>query len=53
MFAGDTHWALYEMHLRAMKQRLWDVYSCQVYSLNPFVNYSLEGVQYRGAASIN
>ena len=50
---GDSHWALYEMHLRAMKQRLWDVYSCQVYSLNPFVNYSLEGVQYRGFASIN
>jgi hypothetical protein len=50
---GESHWALYEMHLRAMKQRLWDVYSCQVYSLNPFVNYSLEGVQYRGAASIN
>jgi hypothetical protein len=24
-----------------------------VYSLNPFVNYSLEGVPYRGAASIN
>jgi hypothetical protein len=24
-----------------------------VYSLNPFVNYSLEGVQYRGAANIN
>jgi hypothetical protein len=50
---GDTHWALYERHLRDMKQRLWDVYSCQVYSLNPFVNYSLEGVQYRGAANIN
>jgi hypothetical protein len=51
--AGDTHWALYERHLRDMKQRLWDVYSCQVYSLNPFVNYSLEGVRYRGGASIN
>jgi hypothetical protein len=51
--AGDTYWGLYEMHLRAMKQRLWDVYSCQTYSLNPFVNYSLEGVQYRGVASIN
>ena len=50
---GDSHWALYEMHLRSMKQRLWDVYSCQVYSLNPFVNYSLEGVPYRGFASIN
>jgi len=50
---GDSHWALYEQHLRDMKQRLWDVYGCQVYSLNPFVNYSLEGTQYRGAASIN
>ena len=50
---GDSHWVLYEQHLRDMKQRLWDVYGCQVYSLNPFVNYSLEGTQYRGAASIN
>ncbi len=50
---GDSQWVLYEQHLRAMKQRLWDVYSCQTYSLNPFVNYSLEGTQYRGAASIN
>jgi hypothetical protein len=51
--AGDSHWALYEQHLREMKKRLWDVYSCQTYSLNPFVNYSLEGVSFRGAASIN
>jgi hypothetical protein len=29
---GDTPWALYESHLRDMKQRLWDVYGCQVYS---------------------
>jgi len=50
---GEHPWELYEMHLRDMKQRLWDVYGCQVYSLNPFVNYSLEGTQYRGAASIN
>ena len=50
---GDTPWGLYEMHLRDMKQRLWDVYGCHVYSLNPFINYSLEGTQYRGAASIN
>ena len=50
---GDSHWALYEQHLRDMKQRLWDVYGCHVYSLNPFINYSLEGTQYRGAASIN
>ena len=50
---GDTPWALYESHLRDMKQRLWEMYGCQVYSLNPFINYSLEGTQYRGAASIN
>jgi hypothetical protein len=51
--AGDSHWGLYEMHLRLMKHRLWDVYKCHTYSLNPFVNYSLEGVRYRGAANIN
>ena len=50
---GEHPWELYELHLRDMKQRLWDVYGCQVYSLNPFINYSLEGTQYRGAASIN
>jgi len=50
---GDIPWALYEQHLRDMKQRLFEMYGCQVYSLNPFVNYSLEGTQYRGAASIN
>ena len=50
---GDSHWVLYEQHLRDMKQRLFEMYGCQVYSLNPFVNYSLEGTQYRGAASIN
>jgi len=50
---GDTPWELYESNLRDMKQRLFDIYGCHVYSLNPFVNYSLEGTQYRGAASIN
>jgi hypothetical protein len=50
---GDIPWALYEQHLRDMKQRLCDMYGCQVYSLNPFINYSLEGTAYRGAASIN
>ncbi len=50
---GDTPWGLYEMHLRDMKQRLFEMYGCQVYSLNPFINYSLEGTAYRGAVSIN
>ena len=50
---GDTPWGLYELHLRDMKQRLFEMYGCHTYSLNPFINYSLEGTQYRGAASIN
>lgn len=50
---GEHPWELYEMHLRDMKQRLFEMYGCHTYSLNPFVNYSLEGTQYRGAASIN
>jgi len=50
---GDNHWQLYEMHLRRMKQRLNEVYGCQTYSLNPFINYSLEGTPYRGYATIN
>jgi hypothetical protein len=51
--AGDTYWGLYEMQLRLMKIKLKQAYDCDVHSLNPFVNYSLEGVQYRGAANIN
>jgi len=50
---GEHPWELYESHLRDMKQRLFEMYGCQVYSLNPFINYSLEGTAYRGAASIN
>ena len=50
---GEHPWELYELHLRDMKQRLFEMYGCQVYSLNPFINYSLEGTAYRGAASIN
>lgn len=51
--AGDTPWPLYEMQLRLMKIKLKEAYNCDVYSLNPFVNYNLEGVQYRGQVSIN
>lgn len=50
---GDNQWALYEVHLRKMKQRLKEKYGCQTYSLNPFINYSLEGTPYRGHATIN
>jgi hypothetical protein len=35
------------------KEVLKDLYGCNIYSLNPFINYNLEGHKYRGANSIN
>ena len=46
--SGDTPWALYDNHLRLMKNWLKDSYGCNVYSLNPFVNFNLEGHSFRG-----
>ena len=46
--AGDTPWPLYEQHLRLMKSWLKDIYGCDVYSLNPFVNLNLEGHKFEG-----
>lgn len=37
----------------AVKQKLKELYNCNIYSLNPFINYNLEGVSYRGRNSIN
>ena len=50
---GDQPWAIYERDLRAMKAKLFAEYGCPVYSLNPFVNPSLEGHTYTGAVNIN
>lgn len=36
-----------EEQMAALRQRLFEVYGCQVYSLNPFLNFGLEGHQYR------
>lgn len=36
-----------------VKQKLKQLYKCNIYSLNPFINYNLEGVTYRGRNSIN
>lgn len=46
--AGDTPWALYETHLRLVKSWLKLNYNCNVYSLNPFVNFNLEGHIFEG-----
>jgi len=37
----------------AVKEKLKALYNCNIYSLNPFINYNLEGVSYRGKNSIN
>jgi hypothetical protein len=45
---GDTPWALYDNHLRIMKEWLQVNFNCSVYSLNPFVNFNLEGHKFVG-----
>lgn len=35
------------------KEVIKEVYGCNIHSLNPFINFNLEGHKYRGANSIN
>lgn len=51
--AGDTPWELYNKQLIMMKRWLAEKYGCTVYSLNPFVNFNLEGVPFSGSVQIN
>jgi len=37
----------------AVKQKLKELYNCNIYSLNPFINFNLEGISYKGRNSIN
>jgi hypothetical protein len=46
--AGHTPWQLYDNHLIAMKKWLGQKYGARVYSLNPFVNFNLEGHKFQG-----
>jgi hypothetical protein len=46
--AGHQPWDLYNRHLMRMKAWLNDKYSVEVYSLNPFVNFNLEGHTFQG-----
>jgi len=46
--SGHAPWALYNQHLLRMKQWLRENYSVEVYSLNPFVNFNLEGHTFEG-----
>ena len=43
----------FEIQSIAVKTKLKELYGCNVYSLNPFINYNLEGVKYRSYNSIN
>ena len=43
----------FEIQSIAVKGKLKELYGCNVYSLNPFINYNLEGVKYRSYNEIN
>jgi hypothetical protein len=43
----------FEQQSIVTKEVIRDVYGCNIHSLNPFINYNLEGHKYRGANSIN
>lgn len=49
---GHAPWALYNRDLVAMKKWVKSVYNVDVYSLNPFVNFNLEGHQFQGVARV-
>ena len=43
----------FEIQSIALKKKLIQLYGCNIYSLNPFINYNLEGIKYRSHNSIN
>jgi hypothetical protein len=43
----------FEQQSITAKEVIRDLYGCNIHSLNPFINYNLEGHKYRGANSIN
>ena len=43
----------FEMQSIAVKKKLIQLYGCNIYSLNPFINYNLEGVKFRSYNEIN
>jgi hypothetical protein len=43
----------FEIQSVAVKTKLKELYNCNVYSLNPFINYNLEGVKFRSYNEIN
>jgi hypothetical protein len=43
----------FEKQSISVKEKLQKLYNCNIYSLNPFINYNLEGITYRGKNAIN
>ena len=43
----------FEIQSIAVKGKLKELYGCNIYSLNPFINYNLEGVKFRSYNEIN
>lgn len=41
----------WDRHLREVKRKIQEVYGCGVYSLNPFVNFNLEGHSFTGGVN--
>jgi len=46
---GQTPWGIFEKHHKLMKDYLQAHYDIKVYSLNPFINFNLEGHTFHGA----
>jgi len=45
---GHSPWVLYNQHHKLMKDWLLKKYGVRVYSLNPFINFNLEGHKFQG-----
>jgi hypothetical protein len=50
---GDNPWSEYNTKLIEVKRWILENFGAKVYSLNPFVNFNLEGVSFDGEVKIN
>lgn len=50
---GDNPWSEYNKKLIVMKRWIFENFGAAVYSLNPFVNFNLEGHKFEGDVKIN
>lgn len=46
---GDTPWTIFNRHHKLMKDYLEQNYPVRIHSLNPFINFNLEGHTFHGA----